>query len=151
MAAMTWQALLAPLPDAVVPALRPLAPPEVLASAEGAAIAGWTQLTVELAAGCDGMRMVLVILDADKVLLSASDAVVFRHQLPGKVHFRHESVGGRFEPDGRFAGTHWTSESTEHPDGSVEQTMPATSRPPSEREVEALRALVAEVIRRRPQ
>ena len=114
---MSWHALLAPLPADAVPIERPLASSDVLASAEGAAIAGWRQLVVDLSAGGDGLRVVLVLLDADGALISASDAVVHRREEGPAVRFGHETVGGRFEPDGRFAGRHWTSVSVASPVG----------------------------------
>jgi hypothetical protein len=145
---MSWHALLAPLPADAVPIERPLASPEVLASAEGAAIAGWRQLVVDLSAGCGGLRVVLVLLDADGALISASDAVVYRREEGSAVRFRHETVGGRFEPDGRFAGRHWSSISVESPDAGEPPAEPPTGREPETAEVEALRALAADVMRR---
>jgi hypothetical protein len=145
---MSWHALLAPLPADAVPIERPLASPEVLASAEGAAVAGWRQLAVDLSAGCDGLRVVLVLLDADGALISASDAVVYRREEGSTVRFRHETVGGRFEPDGRFAGHHWTSVSVESPDAGEPTADPPAGRQPAPAEVDALRALAADVMRR---
>jgi hypothetical protein len=145
---MSWHALLAPLPADAVPVERPLASPEVLASADGAAIAGWRQLVVDLSAGCDGLRIVLVLLDAEGVLLSASDAVMYRREEGSTVHFRHETVGGRFEPDGRFAGHHWIGMSSESPDAVAPSTNPSTGREPTPAEADALRALAAEIVRR---
>jgi hypothetical protein len=145
---MSWHALLAPLPADAVPVERPLAPPELLASPEGAAVAGWRQLVVNLSAGCDGVRIVLVLLDAEGALLSASDAVVYRREEGSMVHFRHETVGGRFEPDGRFAGRHWSSLSSESLDEGEPSTNPSTGREPTPEEVEALRALAAEIVLR---
>lgn len=153
---MTWHALLAPLPPEATPAHQPVASPEILATPEGAAIAGWTQLVVHLSAGCDGLRIVLVVIDEQGALLCASDAVVYRREEEadaesegtGRAHFRHESIGGRFEPDGRFTGRHWESEATETMDGVQEPAAPPTGRDPTPDEVTALRALVDEVRRR---
>jgi hypothetical protein len=117
-----------------------------LASPDGAAIAGWRQLVIHLSAGCDGLRVVLVVLDAGGVLLSASDGVVYRRESPEGVHFRHETLGGRFEPDGRFAGRHWTSESLEV-DG-MNDARPPSGREPTAHESDALRDLATEVVRR---
>jgi hypothetical protein len=146
----SWHALLAPLPPDAVPAEQPLAPASVLATPEGAAIAGWRQLVVHMSAGCDGLRVVLVMLDEAGVLLSASDGVVYRREDgPHRVHFRHETFGGRFEPDGRFAGRHWTSLSVEI-DGEVAEAeaSPPVGREPNVMETAALRDLAADVVRR---
>jgi hypothetical protein len=131
-----------------MPIERPLAPPEVLASPEGAAIAGWRQLAVDLSAGGEGLRVVLVLLDAGGALLVASDAVVYRREEGAMVHFRHETVGGRFEPDGRFTGQYWSSASVESLDDGEALRNPSTGREPTPAEVDALRALAAEIMRR---
>ena len=97
-----WHALLAPLPSDVMPTRGPVAPPEVLARPEGAAVAGWEQLVVHLSDPCRGLRTILVVLDADGVPVSASDGVFFR--IDGEpAMVRHESIGGRFEADGTFS------------------------------------------------
>ena len=90
----------------------------------------------------------LVLLDADGALISASDAVVHRREEGPAVRFGHETVGGRFEPDGRFAGRHWTSVSVASPEGDAPPADPPTGREPTPAEIEALRALAAEVMRR---
>ena len=60
----------------------------------------------------------------------------------------HESVGGRFEPDGSFRGT-WTLMTLEC-DPATDESVAKKSeqRPPSETEVAALRRLADEVLRR---
>jgi hypothetical protein len=153
---MIWHTLLAPLPPEATPTERPLASPEILATAEGASIAGWTQLAVHLSAGCDGLRVVLVVIDESGLPLSANDAVLYRREdaadevsgRSGRVHYCHETVGGRFEPDGRFRGQLWVMESTETEDGVDEASRRATHRDPTPEEVEALKALVNDVMRR---
>jgi hypothetical protein len=142
-----WHALLAPLPAGAVPVQAPVGSPEVLATPEGAAIAGWTRLTLNLSDGCNGLRILLVVRGADGALLSASDAVVYRREAGAHVHFRHETLGGRFEPDGAFAGRYWASETTET-DGEVAGGEPPAGREPAPHEVESLRELLAEIIRR---
>ncbi len=152
----TWHTLLAPLPPGATPTRQPLASPDILATAEGASIAGWTQLVVHLSAGCDGLRMVLVVIDENGLPLSASDGVVYRKEDDAnetadgsvRVHFRHETLGGRFESDGRFLGRHWVSEATQILDGVDEAAPPPTGRDPTPDEIEELRGLVAEVMRR---
>src|SRR3954449_8245189 len=101
-----WHGLLAPLPREAVPVRQPVASPEVLAGPTGSALAGWEQLVLHLSAGAAGLRTILVVLDGDGTLLSASDAVLYRSaretgapQGPGADTILQMSVGGRFEPD----------------------------------------------------
>ena len=70
-----WQVLLAPLPDEAIVRRQPVGSPEVLATPEGAAIAGWKQLTVELSAGSAGLRHVLVVLDASGQGKESAEAI----------------------------------------------------------------------------
>jgi hypothetical protein len=99
------------------------------------------------------------VIDENGVPLSASDGVVYRREdnpdegsrESSRVHFRHETVGGRFEPDGRFAGRHWVLESTETMDRVDEASRRATNRDPTPGEINALKALVDEMMRRAPQ
>ena len=76
--APNWLTLLGPLPLDVAPMRQPVASPELMASPRGAAIAGWEQLVLHLSAGAAGLRTILVVLDADGTLLSASDSVLYR-------------------------------------------------------------------------
>src|SRR5262245_51127259 len=110
-----WHALLAPLPPDEIPRRQPVASPEILARPEGAAIAGWEQLTVDLSAGAAGLRVAMVVLDASGRPISASDAVLYSVEVgpgdgegsPRVVEHYHENIGGRFELDGSFRGTRW--------------------------------------------
>jgi len=157
-----WHALLAPLPADAVPRRKPVAPPEVLATPEGAAIAGWEQLTIELSAGAAGLRHVLVVLDAAGQPISACDWVLYRSEVPKRVdagdaaspieyeiEVCHESVGGRIEPDGTFRGTRWRSVGIE-PVGADEPQLESTPSEPSAADAESIKGLVAEVMRRLP-
>jgi len=148
--ARPWHALLAPLPADAVPHRKPVAPPEVLAKPEGVAIAGWEQVVVDLSAGSAGLRVVMVVLDATGQPISASDAVLYRMKVaeqPGVVEYHHENIGGRLEADGTFRGTRWRSVTVETgPEEEVERE--ATSSEPTEADVTALKALVAELLRR---
>jgi hypothetical protein len=110
-----------------------------------------------LSAGAAGSRTVLVLLDAGGVLLSASDGVLFRMGLEGApppidcdapAEIRHESVGGRFEPDGSFRGTRWLSVAVDR--GEEELQWESTPSEPSVDDVARLRLVVAELIRRQP-
>jgi hypothetical protein len=144
-----WHALLAPLPAEAAPRRRPVAPPGIAAAPGGEAIAGWTQLSVELSAGPAGLRAILVVLDGSDRVVAASDHVlVSSRAAPGDVALmhRHESLGGRFEEDGAFHGTRWSSLLHERTDGTVDQQR-ATPSPPSPAEEAALRELVAAVLR----
>jgi hypothetical protein len=113
----------------VIPRRQPVAPPEVLATPEGAAIAGWEQLTVELSAGSAGLRVAIVVLDATGQPISAS------------------GVGGRLESDGTFRGTRWRTVGFERADGGDPQ-LESTPSEPSAADVTGLKALVADVLRR---
>jgi hypothetical protein len=153
-----WHALFAPLPADALPRRQPVGSPEVLAGPHGWAIAGWEQLVLDLSAGAAGSRNVLVVLDPDGVLLSANDSVLYRTGPGGTpppadcespTVVRHESVGGRFEPDGSFRGTRWISVALD-PGGADELDWESTPSAPSEEDIAALRLLVAEMIRRAP-
>ena len=126
-----------------------MAPPEILARPEGAAVAGWQQLVLHLSEVPTGSRTVLVLLDADGRPISASDDVLYRIEQPdGMVRFEMESVGGRLEPDGRFLGTRWRSVSVQRENEDDATPLEATPSTPSDEDVAAIKALVAEVVRR---
>ncbi len=152
-----WHALLAPLPADAVPVRQPVAPPEVLATATGSAVAGWEQLVLYLSAGAFGSRIVLVVLDDAGAPLSASDAVLYRMDSAGTrtpacevvARIHQDSVGGRFEPDGSFRGTRWHSEAVDQP-GAEHLAWDSSPTVPSDADVAALKALVTELLRRRP-
>ena len=117
--AAEWHHLLAPLPaDAVV--ARKL----VDSAAEpdpSSPLAGWEQFVVELSEGFHARRVIHVLTDGDGALLSAGDhlmTVVTESAAsgsgtpsdvsePATERFFHESIGGRFEEDEGFDGTHW--------------------------------------------
>jgi hypothetical protein len=114
-----------PLPADTTPQRAAVGTPEILARPEGAAIAGWEQLTLLLSAGVAGLRAIQVVLDATGQPIAASDLVLYRSAAPSQTggsdavplsHVRQESIGGRFEEDGTFRGTCWRSEATEPPD-----------------------------------
>ena len=142
-----WHALLAPLPEDAVVKRRPVAPPEITGKPEGAAIAGWEQLTVELSAAGRGMRHLLVVLDAQGTPISANDMVMYSAELGGEHVFFQENVGGRLETDGSFRGTRWRTLGVEGPKDE-EARLDASPSQPTAAEVEALKALVAEILRR---
>ena len=142
---MTWHALLAPLPAAARVTARPVVSREALAAVTAAGVdagatAGWTQRVVELSAGVAGLRIVLVVLDADGRAISASD-MVLRRDPPSAgdgdatdVAATTESIGGRITDAGRFEGTRWT--------------VAREPLAPTDAEVAALHALVADVLAR---
>ena len=148
-----WLALFAPLPDDAVVERKPVASPELIASGEADAIAGWDSVTVNLS-GPAGMRNVLITLDASDRLLAASDAVMFqRKERRGRddvTIYDHENVGGRFEEDGSFRGTRWITH-TEQIGGDDEQAHTTSlPSPPSPADVASLRAIVDAVLKRAP-
>ncbi len=146
-----WHSLFAPLPADAIPRRQPVAPPETLAKPEGAAIAGWEQLTLELSAGYDGLRMLLVVLDGDGQPISASDLVLYRSETTQGsdtlITYRQESLGGRLEADGSFRGTRWHTLTVESADGREIQKE-LTPSEPAAADVSALKALVADMLRR---
>jgi hypothetical protein len=153
-----WHALLGPLPPNAVPTRQPVASAEVLAGPSGWAVAGWEQLVLHLSAGAAGLRTVLVVLDAEGVLLSASDAVLYRTAVDGgalpadsdaSATVLQLSVGGRFEDDGSFHGTRWHSVAVER-GADEEPKWESTPSEPSPDDVDGLRAVVGELIRRQP-
>ena len=127
-----------------------------MARPEAAAVAGWEQLVVHLSTVPNGSRTVLVVIDADGRPISASDGVLYRTELAAgtaddprpMVRFDMESVGGRLEPDGRFLGTRWRSLTFELEGTEDVARREATPSAPSDADVAAIKALVAEIVRR---
>ena len=119
-------------------------------------MAGWEQIALHLFAGAVGSRSSLVVLDGSGTLLSGSDSVLYRMALDGgpasedteaPCLIQQDSVGGRFEPDGSFRGTRWRS-IAEDPGGVDELEWEMSRSEPSATDVEGLRRVVAELIRR---
>jgi hypothetical protein len=153
--APNWLALLAPLPDDVVPTRKPVASAELIASGKADAIIGWDSIMIDLSAGLAGLRHVQLTLDAKGTLLSAGDNVLFHRteNRGGRVVtiYDQQSVGGRYADDGSFHGTRWvthTEQDHEDPDG--EPAITSTPSKPSNEDIMALNVLVAEVLRRAP-
>jgi hypothetical protein len=142
-----WHALLAPLPDDAAVKRRPVLPPEIAAKPESAAVAGWEQLTVELSVPGRGMRHLLVVLDATGRAISASDMVMYRAEFGEDVVFFQETVGGRLEEDGSFRGTRWRTLGLESAKEEEAKLDPLPSVP-SEADAQALKGLVAEIMKR---
>ena len=131
-----WQALFAPLPEDVVVKRKPIE-----------AIKGWQTLTVELSAGPAGLRHVMVTLDEAGTPISAGDWVMFRRQDAEGITYVHENVGGRLDPNGRFHGTRWRSVMFERSGSDKPEMRETTQLPPSAQDVEAIQALVLDVLR----
>jgi hypothetical protein len=111
---------------------------------EAEAVAGWYSLIIDLSSPSVGHRVTMATLDGD-LLLSGSDMV---YRMTPEANLM-ESLGGRFEPDGSFRGTHWYC--VLEP-GAEEHAQPGNFPPrkPSAGEARALRALLDELCRRHP-
>jgi hypothetical protein len=150
-----WHVLLAPLPADARVERKPVASPEQIAAGTADAIAGWESLTVNLSDPPRGLRHVLVTVDGDGTLLSAGDWVLVsradeRDGVAMTIH-DHHNIGGRFEPDGSFRGTVWRSRSEQRDEDDDAVTVASTPSTPTDADVEALRVLVADVLRRAPE
>ena len=148
-----WLNLLVPLPPGVKPQRKPVASAEQLAQDTAGPIAGWQSITVNLAEPAYGLRHVQITLDEHGSLLSGSDHVMFVREISPEgeaITTDHESVGGRFEPDGSFRGTYWKTTLENNPDseGDSSITRSAEKREPSMDEVAALRRIIGEVLSR---
>lgn len=153
MPAPAWLSLLAPLPDDVVPQRKPVASAQQLAEGTAGPIAGWQSITVNLSEPDFGLRHVQVTLDEQGRLLAAGDHVMFvRETTPDGSQATvtdHESIGGRFEEDGSFRGTHWRTTLENSPDDDESSvTRSAQHRGPSAEEIAALRRIVDDVLGR---
>lgn len=143
-----WHVLLAPLPEEAVVQKRPVLPPELEGKPGSEAIAGWQSLYVYLFAGLSGSRNLLVTLDESGRPISAGDWVVYRTRSGGEDTWIHESIGGRLEPDGRFLGTRWHTVAVGAADSEETETREQRKSEPSAEDIAALKALVAEMLRR---
>ena len=147
-----WLALLAPLPADAVPERKPVASAEQIAHGTAGPIAGWESLSINLSDLDAGLRNVHLTLDASGTVIAGGDHVMFiRETTPDGsevTRSEHESIGGRFETDGAFNGTRWHSRLISKPGSDEEAESQSTSFAPVAEEVSALRALVAEVMRR---
>jgi len=150
-----WLSLLAPLPPDVKPQRKPVATAEQLAQGTAGPIAGWQSITLHLSEPVYGLRHVHITLDEQGRLLSGGDHVMFvRETNPDDdseaTLTDHESVGGRFEPDGSFRGTYWktTLESGTGDANDESVTRSAEHRPPTADEVAALRRIIEDVLSR---
>ena len=146
----SWLSLLSPLPAEAMAQRKPVASAAQLEDGTAGPIAGWQSVTVNLSEPEYGLRHVQITLDANGALLAAGDHVMFvRNTTPDGVATitDHESIGGRFEDDGSFRGTHWNSRLESrgvNEEDSV--TTSASNRPPTEDEIVTLRRLVEAVL-----
>jgi len=99
----------------------------------------------------------MVVLDATGRPISAGDHVLTIREVTAEStgtlvnEYVHDSLGGRIEDDGTFNGTRWHMVRILAPDEEVGDDDPpseARSAKPTEAEVDAIRALVAEILRR---
>jgi len=153
MAAPPWLSLLAPLPHGVVPQRKPVASAQQLADGTAGPIAGWQSITVNLSEPDFGLRHVQITLDEQGRLLAGGDHVMFvRETTPDGDEATvtdHESIGGRFEEDGDFRGTHWKATlETSADDDESSVTRSAHHRRPSPEEIAELRRIIDDVLNR---
>ena len=123
-------------------------PPALAGDPVVSPISGWQQVTCELSAGKDGLRHVMVVLDAGGRPISAGDHVLTCSPVERDAtltRFEHESVGGRLEEDGSFNGTHWLMvyERPEDSDAEDYQPIESRSRKPTDTETTALKSMVS--------
>ena len=148
-----WLALFAPLPDDAAVERKPVASPELIASGKADPIAGWDSVSVHLS-DVAGVRHVLITIDANDQLLSASDMVLFqRSEQRGKAVmtiYDQENVGGRVEEDGSFRGTRWVTHTEQIGDDDEHAHTTSLPSPPSPADVTSLRAIVDAVLKRAP-
>ena len=141
-----WHALFAPLPDGAKVRRKPVLSKELASKPESAAIAGWQSVSVELSAGTDGLRHVMVTLDASGTPISAGDWVLYCSGKP--VQYVHENVGGRIQPDGSFLGTRWRTVAVEVPGSDEPETRETASSEPTPEDVAGLMRMVRELLSR---
>ena len=150
----SWLSLLSPLPADARPQSKPVASAEQLAAGTAGPIAGWQSVTVNLSQPEHGLRHVLITLDELGALLSGSDHVMYVLETTPNDEAtltEHHSVGGRFETDGSFRGTHSKVMLESAPDGGEDasKVRSAENRPPTDDEIAALRRLIEDVLGRR--
>ena len=148
----TWLALLSPLPDDVRVERKPVASAEQLANGTAGPIAGWQSITVNMSEPDFGLRHVQITLDEHGHLVAGGDHVMFvRETTPDGAEAtltEHVSLGGRFERDGSFLGTHWQTVLESRIDDDVSVTRSAEHRPPTVEEIAVLRRIVDDVLTR---
>jgi len=124
-----------------------------LANHSAGPIAGWQSVTVHLSEPAYGLRHVLITLDENGDLLAGGDHVMFvRDTTPDGLEATltdHESIGGRFEKDGSFRGTHWKTTLVSSADDEESTTRSAEHRPPTGPEISALRRIIDDLLKRR--
>ena len=156
MHAPSWLSLLAAIPADVVAQRKPVASAQQIETGTAGPIAGWQSVTVNLSEPGCGLRHVQITLDQNGVLLAAGDSVMFVRETAadgGEATLtEHENIGGRFETDGSFRGTHWhTVLENSAADDERSVARSAEHRPPTEDEVARLREIVDDILSRAPQ
>ena len=147
-----WLELLSPLPGDAKPERKPVASAQQIEQGTAGPITGWHNIMVNLSDPGVGLRHVQITLDAAGTLLAGGDHVMFvRETRPGGevILTDHESIGGRFEKDGSFLGTHWKTtleSSAGEEEGSI--TRNAEHRSPTDDEITALRGIIDDVLQR---
>jgi hypothetical protein len=146
-----WLALLSPLPADAVVERKPVASAEQLAAGTAGPIAGWQSVSMHLSEPSVGLRHLLVTIDENGRMLSAGDHVMLvgEPSASGIVIYDHLSLGGRYEEDGSFRGTRWTTRMERRVDSDLDEG-PAESTPslPTDDEIEALNRIVSDLLTR---
>jgi len=152
MPAPEWLALLSPLPADAIAERKPVASAEQIASGTAGPIAGWQSISVNLSEPKYGLRHVLITLDETGQLLSGGDNVMFVRETTSDgeaMVTEHVNVGGRFESDGSFLGTHWTTILEANGDDPGESAARSyEKRAPTDEEIAALRRIINDVLNR---
>ena len=152
MSAPAWLTLFAPLPPAAKIERVLIATPELIESGQAEAIAGWHSIRVFLSEPEFGLRHVQITTDGEDRLIAGGDYVMYvLETTPDGMDAtltEHVSLGGRFEADGSFLGTHWKTVQENSPGEDEGVTRSAERRAPSDEEIAALRHLIADILRR---
>ncbi len=147
----SWLTLLSPLPADAPVERKPVATAEQLAAGTAGPIAGWQSVTMNLSEPCVGLRHVLVTIDENGRILSAGDHVMLVSEPTAGaiITYDHHSIGGRYEDDGSFRGTRWTTRMQRKAD-SEDDDGPTSSTPssPSDDEIAALNRIVSDILTR---
>ena len=152
MSAPVWLSLLSPLPADVQPVRKPVASAAQIETGTAGPIAGWHNVIVNLSEPDFGLRHVQITLDETGKMLSASDHVMFVRETSADgldlLLSDHENIGGRFEDDGSFSGTYWSTRLRSDPGSDDSETVSADHSAPTPEQIAALRVMAADMLHR---